>query len=178
MKYLPLVAIAILILSFSWTNIQVQGGFSLKGNWYADLESRTNPIDVNDIRNSNSTTNYCEYYVNDSTITFCEGSTLLAYDQKYFIKGDSIYKCLRPDKNCTYIPMYKIESLRSDTLRLTIHPKYSNKQPNIFWVRLPKRELGVYDHSWSDTSKYESTVGKVYSDFSRRKRKYYTSRTH
>jgi len=178
MKYLPTIALAILLLSTSWTIRQVQGRFTLKGNWYTDLESRTNPLDIQDIRSSNSTTNYCEYYVSDSTITFCEGSTLLSYDQKYFIRGDSIYKCLRPDKNCAYIAMYKIESFSSDTLRLTIHPKYSNRQPNIIWVRLPKGQLGTYDHSWSDTSKYESTLGKVYSDFSRRKRKYYSSRNH
>lgn len=175
MKSYSTIIVVLLLLACTSKN-QGSKELSIKGNWYADLESRTNPSDIHDLSISGLTSNYCEYYISDSTITYCEGSSLLGYDEKYFIKGDSIYKCVTPDKGCVYIPMYKIEGLHSDTLRLTIHPKYSNNRPSIFWVRLPKGELGVYDHSWADTSKYESLFIEVYSDFSRRKQKYNSSK--
>lgn len=166
MNGFPTIAFAILLFSAC---SEKESKIDLKGNWYANL-GREEPFDVADTTyySDESSKTYCEYYINDSTITYCQGTSMIAYDQKYFVKGDSIFKCLRPKQNCEFIPLYKIESLHSDTLRLTVHRKYY-KGPSIFWVRLPKGELGTYDHSWLDTAKYDSLIGKVYFDFLRRK---------
>ena len=94
------------------------------------------------------------------------------YDQKYYIKGDSIFKCFGTDEDCEFIPMYKINSFKKDTIWLTVNPKYTKTNNQTFWVRLPKNELGPFDLNWTAANR-DSLEEKVIMDWDRRREKFF-----
>ena len=140
----------------------------LKGNWYTDT------IDGEGIyKSEDSLTSYCEYYIGDSTLIYYVESNGPGHEQKYFIKGDSIFKSFYVETE--FIPMYKIEKYNFDTLWLTINSTYANGHPNTFWVRLPSEERGIIDHQWTDKTK-DSLMIRISKDFDRRRWKFYSIR--
>ncbi len=143
---------------------------SLKGNWHSNL------MDGKGIyMNEDTLTNYCEYYISDTTIIQYEEWNGRGNQQRFYIKSDSIYKCLSIEPNCNYIPMYLINVLSSDTIQLIVNPKYANGIPNRTLIRLPLGEKGIYDHVWT-TKTADSLEMRIKKDFDRRRWKFYSIR--
>jgi hypothetical protein len=140
--------------------------WSIVGSWYTDLRDGGGAFD--------SIMNYGEMYVNDTSLYYQEERMGQGYDQKYYIKNDTIFKCFGTDKECEFIPMYRIDDLRNDTLWLTVNKDYTKRDPKTFWVRLPKNELGHYDHNWTKQNA-DSLGWAVVYDYDRRKFKYYAT---
>jgi hypothetical protein len=139
--------------------------WSIVGSWYTDLRNGGQ---------FDSVMNYCEVYVNDTSLYFQEEVMGQGYHQKYYIKNDTVFKCFGTDKECEFIPMYRIDDLRNDTLWLTVNKSYTKRDPKTFWVRLPNGELGHYDHNWTKENS-DSLGWAVVYDYDRRKWKYYYS---
>jgi hypothetical protein len=142
--------------------------FDIRGSWYTDL---------GDGGTYDSLINYGEVYITDTTFEYQEEQMGQGGPQRYFIKGDSIYKCWSPETNCSFIPMFKIDKWNSDTLWLTINSNYlsKNKKQNTFFVRLPSDEKGYYDHIWTKENR-DSLKTTVVNDWYRRRVKYHCYR--
>lgn len=167
MRLGSLLVICLLTCSCRETKVEVIP-LSLKGNWYTDIKNGEGFY-------TDSLTNYCEYYIGDSIISYLEESNGPGHKQKYFIKGDSIFKCFFPESENKFIPVYKIEKHNLDTIWLSINPKYANGNPNTFWVRLPRDEYGIIDHEWNHDTR-DSLEIKIWKDFDRRRWKFYSIR--
>lgn len=139
---------------------------NLKGNWYTDIRDGKGIYESED-----SLASYCEYYISDSTLTYYTESNGPGHEQRYLVKGDSIFKSFFTETE--FIPMYKIEKYNLDTLWLTINSTYANGHPKTFWVRLPRGEYGIIDHQWTEQTRDSLSV-RVSKDFDRRRWKFYS----
>jgi hypothetical protein len=139
--------------------------FDINGSWYADLGNGGT---------FDSLVNYGELYVTDSTFEHQEEIFGQHTPRKYYIKKDSIFIV---GENSTYIPMFKINDLKNDTLWLTVNKNYlsKNKKLTEFWVRLPKEEKGYYDHTWTEENT-DSLKYAVVNDYHRRMFRYHSLR--
>lgn len=134
--------------------------FDIRGSWYTDLGNGGS---------FDSLVNYGELYITDSTIECQEEIFGLHSPQRHFIAKDSIYICESAGKECKFIPMFKVERYKSDTLWLTVNKEYvaKNKKPTEFWVRFPEGEKGYYDHEWTSQNK-DSLEHAVVNDWNTR----------
>jgi hypothetical protein len=140
--------------------------YSIVGSWYTDLKDGGGAFD--------SIMNYGEIYVNDTSLYYQEERWGQSFDQSYYIKNDTVYKCFGTVKECEFIPIYKIDDFRNDTLWLTVNKEYTKKDPKVYWVKLPKNEKGHFDHVWTKENSDSLTWAVIY-DYDRRKFKYYAT---
>lgn len=141
--------------------------FSLVGSWFTDL---------NDGYIFFSPT-YAEVYVTDSVLFFYNDKNRDPAFQKYFVKGDSIFKEV-PDENVLE-PFWRIEGYRGDSLWLVDIYENEHKIAKrneypwpvdsvAIWIRLPRGERGFYDLAPGSPSSSDDLL----RDFNRRKFKY------
>lgn len=138
---------------------------SIRGSWYTDLKNGDGVYDT--------ISNYCEIYVNDTTLFYQEELMGTTYDQEYYIEDDSIFKCFGTGDSCKFIPMYKIVKIGVDTIWLTVNEKFAKGNSETLWVRFPKDELGYYDFTWTDENRDSLRERGTY-DYDRRRAKYYS----
>ena len=139
--------------------------WDIKGSWYT--------IGHDHLGHYNKDLSYTELYVNDSIISAFLELPGQQPPHPYYIIGDSIFQSFCPEKECEFIPMYKIRKLANDTLWLTINPKW-NKISETYWVRLPEGEKGEFDHQWTPQNS-DSLTWAVAIDYERRAFRYFSS---
>jgi len=166
MRLLRLISIILLLTSCNLPTEKVKLA-DIRGSWY------TNGVDGGMY---DSLFNYVEIYVNDTTMWYQDEDRGQTSDQSYHLSGDTLFKCFGTGRPCEFIPMYRLKKYKNDTLWLTINSKYTKRDSNSFWVRLPKDEKGPYELTWTKEN-WDSLKWKIQYDYERRKYRYHLART-
>ncbi|MBS1979422.1 MAG: hypothetical protein JST46_18775 [Bacteroidetes bacterium] len=141
--------------------------WNIVGSWYMDLKDGNGAFDT--------VMNYAEIYVNDTALYYQEELMGQSQLQSYFVRNDTLYKCFGIGKDCEFIPMYRLDDMRNDTLWVTINSRYTKGGTTAYWVRLPSGEKGHFDHIWTKETS-DSLGWAVVYDYDRRKWKYYATK--
>jgi hypothetical protein len=106
-----------IIILFSIVSIACKNNqeYDIRGNWYTDFGTGGW---------FDSLSSYGEIYINDSTFKYNTELAGLLNPHKYYIENDTIYKCPSIQNDCEYLDYFKIVKIESDTLWMTINPKY------------------------------------------------------
>lgn len=141
-----------------------KAAWDIKGSWYT--------FSKHDGGRYDSILNYTEFYINDSIRKVQEETFGQHPSQKYYIKKDSIYICFGTDEECEFTPVYKIRKLKHDTLWLTIHPKWTKREQETYWVKFPKDEKGQFDYNYTSENS-DSLSWAVVFGWERRRDKHF-----